>query len=105
MRRAAVVAPFGTARPRAAVVVCAQAQTERLRLNNLSPPKGSRRDEKRKGRGYAAGQVCALLQLQLPKPQGAIQLLEMASAWCCQTFAYKHRCVSLLSGCLLLAHC
>lgn len=33
------------------------AETERFRLNNLSPQKGSRRQEKRKGRGYGAGQV------------------------------------------------
>ena len=30
---------------------------ERLRLNNLSPQEGSRRKEKRKGRGYGSGQV------------------------------------------------
>ena len=32
--------------------------TERLRLNNLSPQPGARRPNKRKGRGYGAGQVC-----------------------------------------------
>lgn len=32
--------------------------TERLRLNNLAPQPGSRRKNLRKGRGYAAGQVC-----------------------------------------------
>lgn len=37
--------------------VSAAATEERLRLHNLSPQKGSRRDEKRKGRGYGAGQV------------------------------------------------
>ena len=31
--------------------------TERLRLNNLSPQPGARRPDKRKGRGYGAGQV------------------------------------------------
>ncbi len=30
---------------------------ERLRLNNLSPQPGARRPNKRKGRGYGAGQV------------------------------------------------
>lgn len=33
------------------------AEAERLRLNNLSPQKGSRHKETRKGRGYSAGQV------------------------------------------------
>eukprot|EP00882_Tetradesmus_deserticola_P001800 GHRQ01001932.1.p1 GENE.GHRQ01001932.1~~GHRQ01001932.1.p1 ORF type:complete len:247 (+),score=101.11 GHRQ01001932.1:185-925(+) len=36
--------------------VAAAADTERLRLHNLSPQKGSRRDEKRKGRGYGGHQ-------------------------------------------------
>lgn len=31
--------------------------TERLRLNNLSPQPGARKGDKRKGRGYGAGQV------------------------------------------------
>jgi len=35
----------------------AAAETERYRLHNLSPQKGSRRDEKRKGRGYGGHQV------------------------------------------------
>jgi hypothetical protein len=35
----------------------AAADSERLRLHNLSPQKGSRRDEKRKGRGYGGHQV------------------------------------------------
>lgn len=48
--RTASVKPF---RP-VCVEVCAQA--ERLRLDNLSPAKGSRKLEKRKGRGYSAGQ-------------------------------------------------
>ena len=30
---------------------------ERFRLNNLSPQPGARRPNKRKGRGYGAGQV------------------------------------------------
>jgi hypothetical protein len=30
---------------------------DRLRLNNLSPQEGSRKKEKRKGRGYGSGQV------------------------------------------------
>eukprot|EP00775_Hariotina_reticulata_P008075 gene8075-8270_t len=34
----------------------AAAETERYRLHNLSPQKGSRRDEKRKGRGYGGHQ-------------------------------------------------
>jgi hypothetical protein len=37
--------------------VAAAADSERLRLHNLSPQKGSRRDEKRKGRGYGGHQV------------------------------------------------
>lgn len=47
--RTALVKPFR------AVTVQVSA-SERLRLNNLSPVKGSRRAEKRKGRGYSAGQ-------------------------------------------------
>jgi hypothetical protein len=53
----ASVRPFGAAsRPGRALVVAVSAG-ERLRLHNLSPEPGSRRDEKRKGRGTAAGQV------------------------------------------------
>jgi large subunit ribosomal protein L15 len=37
--------------------VSAAATEERLRLHNLSPQKGSRRDNKRKGRGYGGHQV------------------------------------------------
>ncbi|KAI8477303.1 MAG: plastid/chloroplast ribosomal protein L15 [Monoraphidium minutum] len=48
------VQPFTAAR--GAVVVRAAAEPERLRLHNLSPQKGSRRDEKRKGRGYGGHQ-------------------------------------------------
>merc|ERR1712063_125747 len=33
-----------------------KAEAERLRLNNLSPQKGARHKEMRKGRGYSAGQ-------------------------------------------------
>lgn len=50
------VQPFSAAR---SVVVRADAEPERLRLHNLSPQKGSRRDEKRKGRGYGGHQVCS----------------------------------------------
>jgi hypothetical protein len=50
------VEPFSVARPGAAAVVV-RAEAERLRLHNLSPQKGSRRDEKRKGRGYGGHQV------------------------------------------------
>ncbi|GLI65988.1 hypothetical protein VaNZ11_009680 [Volvox africanus] len=51
------VRPFTPASLRAprALVVSVSA-SERLRLNNLSPEPGSRRDEKRKGRGHASGQ-------------------------------------------------
>ena len=46
--------------PRAArvgVVQCiAEDESERLRLNNLSPQEGARRKKTRKGRGYGAGQ-------------------------------------------------
>lgn len=43
------------------VTYAAAATEERLRLNNLSPQEGSRRKEKRKGRGYGAGQVSWLV--------------------------------------------
>ena len=52
--RPAPVKAFSSRMP----VVKVQA-AERLRMDNLSPPKGSRRQEKRKGRGYGAGQVCS----------------------------------------------
>lgn len=39
------------------VVSAVAAEVERLRLNNLSPQDGARRKNKRKGRGYGAGQV------------------------------------------------
>jgi large subunit ribosomal protein L15 len=42
---------------RVAVVQCtAEDDSERLRLNNLSPQDGARRKKTRKGRGYGAGQ-------------------------------------------------
>lgn len=47
--------PFTAARGGAVVVRAAEG--ERLRLHNLSPQKGSRRDELRKGRGYGGHQV------------------------------------------------
>ena len=37
-------------------------QAERFRLNNVGPAPGSRREEARKGRGHAAGQVCACVR-------------------------------------------
>lgn len=36
---------------------------ERFRLNNLSPQEGSRKNRKRKGRGYGAGQVCTQIYM------------------------------------------
>ena len=39
------------------ITQAAAATPERFRLNNLSPQKGARRQEKRKGRGYGSGQV------------------------------------------------
>ena len=54
VRSRAAVKPFSAARCQ--VVVMAQAEP-RLRLNNLGPEPGSRRQELRKGRGTAAGQV------------------------------------------------
>lgn len=49
------------ARPALAVVCQAAAagEDERLRLNNLSPQPGSKKNKNRKGRGYGAGQVRA----------------------------------------------
>ncbi|KAL4425329.1 hypothetical protein ABPG75_009345 [Micractinium tetrahymenae] len=46
------------ARPSVAVVQAAAAteESERLRLNNLSPQPGSKKNKNRKGRGYGAGQ-------------------------------------------------
>lgn len=51
VRCSAAVKPFR------GLTVVVRAGGERLRLGNLAPEPGSRRDEKRKGRGYAAGQV------------------------------------------------
>ena len=48
------------AAPIVAAAATAAESTDRFRLNNLSPQKGSRRPEKRKGRGYGAGQVSVL---------------------------------------------
>jgi len=49
--------------PHATVAGTAEGATkefaDRFRLNNLSPQKGARRQEKRKGRGYGSGQVGA----------------------------------------------
>jgi len=45
-------------RPGASIVLAAETTSdERLRLNNLSPQDGSRKNKTRKGRGYGAGQV------------------------------------------------
>jgi large subunit ribosomal protein L15 len=54
------VRPAAPARSAKLVVSAAAtaAAPERLRLHNLSPTPGSRRQEKRKGRGHAAGQGC-----------------------------------------------
>lgn len=59
---AGLVAPrtIRAATPARAIVVAAAAAVEdgeRLRLHNLSPQTGSRRDEMRKGRGYGGHQV------------------------------------------------
>ena len=57
--RGAALAPSlrcSSVRPFTRLVVQASSD-ERLRLHNLSPEEGSRRLEKRKGRGHAAGQV------------------------------------------------
>lgn len=59
-RKAAYVAPKAAAAtaPAPAIAVTESSdKSERFRLNNLSPQKGARRQEKRKGRGYGAGQV------------------------------------------------
>lgn len=53
VQRSAVVARV--ARP-SCVVAAAVDDDERLRLNNLSPQEGSRKNRNRKGRGYGAGQ-------------------------------------------------
>jgi large subunit ribosomal protein L15 len=45
------------------VTAVAEAAEGRLRLNNLAPQPGSRRPNKRKGRGHAAGQVWRLCYL------------------------------------------
>ena len=51
---------MGLARLTAKLPPCRTAATEedeRLRLNNLSPQPGSKKNTNRKGRGYGAGQV------------------------------------------------
>ena len=55
VRSRAAVRPFTAAR--CSMVVRAEVDAPRLRLNNLGPEPGSRRQELRKGRGYGAGQV------------------------------------------------
>jgi large subunit ribosomal protein L15 len=50
------IAPLPFRAVRLNVTAMATAVPERLRLSNLSPTKGSRRLEKRKGRGHGAGQ-------------------------------------------------
>lgn len=55
----------------------AAAETERLRLHNLSPQKGSRRDEKRKGRGYGGHQVGTPAAWQQCACQACRQLLPL----------------------------
>lgn len=51
------VAPLRMAMRSLSITAAAAPTTERLRLNNLSPQDGARRKNKRKGRGYGAGQV------------------------------------------------
>lgn len=53
-RKAVYVAPTAAA---ATPTKAVTESSERFRLNNLSPQKGARRQETRKGRGYGAGQV------------------------------------------------
>jgi hypothetical protein len=57
--------PLRTARPFRSINVVVKAAEDRLRLHNLSPAEGSRRQEKRKGRGHAAGQVSYLPYLHI----------------------------------------
>ena len=56
VRQRALACPRIAALPVRAVLA-AEEFTERLRLHNLAPQPGSRRPNKRKGRGYGAGQV------------------------------------------------
>ncbi len=56
-QRAAVLA-HRPVRPIPPCTSAVAAVTERFRLNNLGPQPGSRPKNKRKGRGYGAGQVC-----------------------------------------------
>ncbi|CAI7740497.1 unnamed protein product [Closterium sp. NIES-53] len=56
-RIAATATPSAVAvRAQASAAAADAAAQERFRLNNLAPQPGSRRQEKRKGRGHAAGQ-------------------------------------------------
>lgn len=56
--KGSALAPVVCPRPfRQARSVTVMAADERIRLNNLSPEDGCRRERKRKGRGHAAGQV------------------------------------------------
>lgn len=50
--------PSRASQPARTVSVSVTASDERYRLHNLSPQEGSRRDNKRKGRGYGGHQVC-----------------------------------------------
>lgn len=59
--RAAQPVRLAPAAAKAPKAEAAPPSDERLRLNNLSPIPGSRMKKKRKGRGYAAGQVCLLM--------------------------------------------
>jgi large subunit ribosomal protein L15 len=58
LQPAAGVRPVRAARVQvAAAAQAAAGSEERLRLHNLSPQEGSRKDNKRKGRGYGGHQV------------------------------------------------
>lgn len=55
--RTPLLVPRTRAVPVFATAAAADVEAGRLRLNNLAPQPGSRRPNKRKGRGHAAGQV------------------------------------------------
>lgn len=55
--RIPLLAPRTLAVPVFATAATTEVEAGRLRLNNLAPQPGSRRPNKRKGRGHAAGQV------------------------------------------------
>lgn len=78
-RKAAYVAPVAAA---AASTTTVTESNERFRLNNLSPQKGARRQEKRKGRGYGAGQVLPK-HLHLPVQTQADQQFQTAKTVLC----------------------